>query len=889
MSESAAQTESTHEPHPVYLKDYQVPAYLIDEIDLHFDLNEDATLVTANLRVRHNRFSAGKIKDLVLNGDGLTLESIKINGNAVADNQFHVVDQLLTIHNVPDNFELEIKTKIYPQNNTALSGLYRSANTYCTQCEAEGFRRITYFLDRPDVLSRYTTTITADEKNYPVLLSNGNLIDSGKLPNGRHWVKWEDPFNKPSYLFALVAGDFDLLEDTFVTQSNREIMLRIYVEKGYGQQAHHAMYSLKEAMRWDEKAYGREYDLDIYMIVAIGDFNMGAMENKGLNIFNTKYVLAKPETATDQDYIHILSVIGHEYFHNWSGNRVTCRDWFQLSLKEGLTIFRDQTFSEDTLSRAVMRIQEVNGLREVQFTEDASPLAHPVRPDSYIEINNFYTATIYNKGAEVLRMLQTMLGKSMFRKGMDLYFARHDGQAVTIEDYIKAMEDVSGIDLRQFRSWYSQAGTPVVSVEDDYDAERGIYRLTIHQKTHPTPGQTHKKPLDIPIRMGLLDQKGNEIPLHIQNEPVENEKVLRLNRESQIFAFENVTSQPIPSLLRNFSAPVKLNYQYPDSALEFLFKHDKDPFNRWEAGQNYAIRLLLNMIKDQQHDKPLHLPREYIEMFDYVLRHDHDDNFLLAEMLTLPSEKYIGEQMEVVDVNAIHTAREFVIAEMAKALQSLLLETYHKNHDSSETYAFNIHDIGRRQLKNRCLLYLMLLPKYEEIGLNQFEASLKTNMTDLQPPLTGLANSESSHREKALEHFYTTWKHDALVVDKWLAIQAASKLPGTLQTVRKLMRHEAFDIKNPNKVYALIGTFGQRNPVNFHAEDGEGYAFLREVVHQLDKLNPQVAARMVKPLTTWGRYDKERQELMQEQLELLLQDKKLSRDLYEIVSKSLGV
>lgn len=887
MSESAVQTEPKNDPQPIYLKDYQVPAYLIDEIALHFDLNDDETMVTSHLRVRHNRFSTSKMKDLVLNGEGLTLESIKMNGKSIPDSQFQVSEQSLTIQNVPDNFDLEIKTKICPLLNTALSGLYRSANTYCTQCEAEGFRRITYFLDRPDVLSRYTTTITADESKFPVLLSNGNLIGSGKLQNGRHWVKWEDPFNKPCYLFALVAGDFDLIEDTFITQSNREIMLRIYVEKGYGHQAHHAMYSLKEAMRWDEKAYGREYDLDIYMIVAISDFNMGAMENKGLNIFNTKYVLAKPETATDQDYMHILSVIGHEYFHNWSGNRITCRDWFQLSLKEGLTIFRDQTFTEDSLSRAVMRIQEVNGLREVQFTEDASPLAHPVRPDSYIEINNFYTSTIYNKGAEVLRMLQTILGPSMFRKGMDLYFARHDGQAVTIEDYVKAMEDVSGMDLKKFRLWYSQAGTPVVSVEDDYDAENGIYRLTINQKTPPTPGQVYKKPLLIPIRMGLLDKKGNEIPLQIQNEPVENEKILHLTGESQIFKFENVASPPIPSLLRNFSAPVKLNYPYSDSTLEFLFKHDKDPFNRWEAGQKYAIHLLLNLIKDYQHDTPLRLPDEFPAMFEYILRHDHNDNFLLAEMLALPSENYIGEQMDIVDVDAIHAVREFVVAEIANKLQTLLLETYHKNHDASGVYKFTVEEIGKRQLKNRCLLYLMLLPKYQEIGMQQFEAALKINMTDLQPALTALSNIESPHREKALDHFYTTWKHDALVVNKWLAIQAGSKLPGTLQTVRKLMRHEAFDIKNPNKVYALIGTFGQRNPVNYHAEDGEGYAFLREVVHQLDRLNPQVAARMVKPLTTWRRYDKERQELMQEQLEWLLHDKKISRDLYELVSKSL--
>jgi aminopeptidase N len=902
MSESAIQAEFNHAPHTTYLKDYEVPAYLIDEIDLHIDLYDESTLVTSYLRIRRNRFSTSKSKDLILNGEELQLESVSLNGKMLAATQFQVSPGFLIIHNVGDNFELEIKTIIHPEKNTALSGLYRSANTYCTQCEAQGFRRITYFLDRPDVLSRYTTTITADKTKYPILLSNGNLIGFGNLEEGRHWVKWQDPFNKPCYLFALVAGNFDLLEDKFITQSNREIDLRIYVEKGYGEQAHHAMYSVKQAMRWDETAYGREYDLDIYMIVAIGDFNMGAMENKGLNIFNTKYILAKPETATDTDYIHILSVIGHEYFHNWSGNRVTCRDWFQLSLKEGFTIFRDQSFSEDMLSPAVMRIQEVNGLREMQFVEDAGPLAHPVRPDSYIEINNFYTSTIYNKGAEVLRMMQTILGKTMFRKGSDLYFARHDGQAVTIEDFVKAMEDVSGVDLRQFRAWYTQAGTPLVSVEDDYDAENQIYRLTISQSLAPTPGQANKKLLYIPIKMGLLDQKGNALALclkgekdqietdqtaTVETETAKTETVLVLTAASQSFTFENIPCKPIPSLLRNFSAPVKLHYAYSDADLRFLFKHDKDAFNRWEAGQQYAIKLLLNLVRDYQQDKALQLPKEFFEMFDYVLKHEQEDKFLLAELLTIPSEKYIGEQMEIIDVDAIHAAREFVITEMANQLQAILLETYRQNHDASGVYHFSAKDIGKRQLKNRCLLYLMLLPQYHELGLQQFQASLTSNMTDCQPALTALANTKSQ-AEQSLNRFYSVWKHDALVVDKWLAIQAACKLPDTLQNLKKLMRDSAFDIKNPNKVYALIGTFGQRNPVNFHAKSGEGYAFLREVVQQLDKLNPQVAARMVNPLTSWKRYDKERQELMQEQLELLLQDKKMSRDLYELVSKSLS-
>lgn len=885
MSEQAIETFTT-EPQATYLKDYQVPVFLIDEVELDFDLNDDHTIVKSAIRVRRNRLSANKQKTFILHGKELTLISVAVNGKQLTTDQYEVTKSSLLISDVPDNFTIEIVTKIYPQKNTTLSGLYRSGNTYCTQCEAEGFRRITYFLDQPDILSRYTTKISADAKQFPILLSNGNPISSGSLENGRHWVKWEDPFNKPSYLFALVAGDFDLLEDTFVTQSNRDIQLRIYVEKGYVDQTHHAMYSLKEAMRWDEKAYGREYDLDIYMIVAIGDFNAGAMENKGLNIFNTKYVLAKPETANDEDYMHILSVIGHEYFHNWSGNRVTCRDWFQLSLKEGLTIFRDQSFSEDMISPGVMRIREVNGLREVQFPEDAGPLSHPVRPDTYIEINNFYTSTIYNKGAEVLRMMQTILGKAMFRKGMDLYFTRHDGQAVTIEDFVRAMEDVSGVDLRHFRLWYSQAGTPVLTIEDDYDAQKKLYHLTMHQQTPKTPGSPHKKPLHIPVRMGLLDKDGNELPLQINDEPISKEKVLAFTTETQTFQFKNIDTLPVPSLLRNFSAPVKLNYACSDDQLRFLFKYDKDSFNRWEAGQKYIMRVLLNLIADYQQDKSFNLPSEVIEMYEYVLQHDHTDDFLLAEMIVVPSEKYIGEQMEIIDVDAIHAAREFLITEIARKLQKTFLNIYQNSTD--DNIAFNSASIGKHQLKNRCFLYLMLLPEYEKIGVDQFNASYKVRMADAQPALTGLSNLDTPARKKALEQFYIEWKHDALVIDKWLSIQAASKLPNTLQTVKHLMRHEAFDIKNPNKVYSLIGTFGQRNPSQFHVKTGEGYAFLSEVVRQLNQLNPQVAARMVNPLTAWRRYDNERQKLMRAQLELLLQDNQLSKDLYEIVSKSLG-
>lgn len=884
MSETSMAIASSA-PQAVYLKDYQIPNFLTDEVELHIDLKDDVTVVKSHMRIRHHRLANDQNRNLVLNGEELTLESIRLNGKQLAAGDYILTNKTLTIPNAPDDIDLEIVVKIYPQNNTALSGLYRSGQTYCTQCEAHGFRRITYFQDHPDILSRFITTIYADAKRFPILLSNGNLVDSGSLPHDRHWAKWSDPFKKPSYLFAMVAGDFDLLADKFTTVSGRDIDLKIYVEKGYVDQAKHAMYSLKEAMSWDEKTYGREYDLDIYMIVAIGDFNMGAMENKGLNIFNTACILAKPETATDSDFIHVLAVVGHEYFHNWSGNRVTCRDWFQLSLKEGLTIFREQSFTEDTLSEPVMRIQEVNYLRESQFPEDAGPLAHPVRPDSYIEINNFYTSTVYNKGSEVLRMLQTILGKGLFRKGMDLYFAKYDGQAVTIDDYVQTMEDVSGIDLTQFKRWYSQAGTPVVTATDHYDAAQKRYTLTFKQSCSATPGQPVKQPFYIPIKLGLLAADGSAIPLSLAENKLET--VLAFTEPEQTFVFKNIVSKPVPSLLRHFSAPVKLHYAYSDEDLYFLCLNDTDAFNSWEAAQKYALNVMLKLITDYQQRLSLTVPHELIEMYLQIIGRHSKDQFFTAELLTLPSEKYIGEQMSVVDVDAIHSVREFVLREIAAALHLKLAEVYRQCHDVSGFYEFDMHSIGKRQLKNRCLSYLMLLPQYHPIGIEQFTAALKVNMTDTQAALITLANSDSPSRQQALNQFYTTWQQDALVVDKWLAIQAAAKLPDTLQQVQQLTKHEAFDLKNPNKVYALIGSFG-RNAACFHASNGDGYVFLREVIQQLDKLNPQVAARMVKPLTSWRRYDKERQKLMCKQLELLLQDKSISSDLFELVSKSLA-
>jgi aminopeptidase N len=865
----------------IRLQDYVVPEFLIEKIDLEFDLQEEATTVVSQLQVIANPANKTKASELALLGESLELLSVVLDGVTLKENQYKVTDHTLTIPNVSAKFNLEITTKIKPQENTALTGLYKSSGNYCTQCEAQGFRRITYYLDRPDVMTKFSTKITAEQKRYPMLLSNGNLVEQGRLDNGRHWVRWEDPFKKPSYLFALVAGDLEFIEDFFTTMSGRKVTLRIYVEKGNSDQCQHAMLAVKKAMRWDEETYGREYDLDIYMIVAVSDFNMGAMENKGLNIFNTKYILAKPSTASDNDYINVESVIAHEYFHNWSGNRVTCRDWFQLSLKEGLTIFRDQSFTMDTTSHAVARIQDVNMLRIQQFPEDMGPLAHPVRPDSYIEINNFYTSTIYNKGAEVIRMMRTMLGEKTFRKAMDLYFSRHDGQAVTIEDFAKAMEDASGMDLQQFRLWYSQAGTPVLDVIDQYDAEKKKYTLIIKQSCPPTPGQPTKLPFHIPVKIGLLDASGKE--LKIEN------SLLHLKSGSEVFEFENIHSKPIPSLLRDFSAPVKINYEYSDEALQVLFKHDADDFNRWEAGQKYGINTLLSLVRDHQSGKRFILPQDFIASFRHILSTQQDDKMLLVEMLMLPSEKYLAEQMQVIDPEAIHEAREFLNLEIAKANKDLFLKLYQQNHEAGKPYEFNMEEAGKRQLKNVCLYYLMRLPEtdYQQLAMDQFQQALNDNMTDTMGGLNALCQVAGKFREKALANFYQTWQANALVVDKWFSLQAMAKLPDTLAQVRKLMQHPAFDIKNPNKVYALIGAFSHGNLNQFHVASGAGYEFLAEIVLELDSLNPQIAARMVSPLINWKRYDTKRQKLMRQQLEVIAANKKLSKDVYELVSKSL--
>jgi aminopeptidase N len=864
---------------PIYLRDYRVPDYLIETVDLLFEIGEEVTWVKSRLHIIANPASSLPNKNCVLHGEALDLISVALNDQLLSKEQYELKENTLVIFAVPNEFYLDIHTQIKPQENTALSGLYQSCGNVCTQCEAHGFRRITYFLDRPDVMSRFTTTIIADEKKYPVLLSNGNLVYSKKCAEGKHTVKWEDPFKKPCYLFALVGGDFEWIEDYFVTRSGRHVLLRIYVEKGNRDQSFYAMEALKKAMRWDEETFGREYDLDIYMIVAVSDFNMGAMENKGLNIFNTQYILARPETATDLDFIHVESVIAHEYFHNWTGNRITCRDWFQLSLKEGLTIFRDQSFTADTTSKTVARIHDVKDLRSSQFPEDASPLAHPVRPESVIEINNFYTATVYNKGAEVIRMQQTILGPDLFRKGMDLYFTRHDGQAVTIEDFVSAMEDASGIDLKQFRLWYAQAGTPVLHIKDAYDANTQTYTLDIQQALPKTPGQAHKKPMHIPVKIGLLSQDGKEI-MH---------DLLQIKNVSNVFHFKNIPSRPVPSLLRNFSAPVKVEYDYSDAQLQLLMQHDTDLFNRWEAGWQYAARLILKMIKDYRADKPLLVPQHYIAVLQHLLLTMQHDKWLLAEMLTLPTEQYIAEQMNVIDIDAIHAVREYFLREMGKQLKNDFLRVYEKNHGPARPYEFNMEEVGKRQLKNTCLSYLMTLGDTtinENIGLQQFKQALNDNMTDTMAALACLSHVEGALHDRAFNEFYTKWQHHPLVVDKWFALQASSKRHDTVSIVKQLLHHPAFDIKNPNKVYALIGSF-TRNLHCFHSADCEGYELLTNIVLQLDPINPQIAARMAKPLSEWRRYDSGRQHGMQKELERILKTKALSKNVFEIVTKSL--
>ncbi len=875
-------------PKTIHLQDYRPPAFLIDRTELNFDLRERDSRVGARLHLRRNPAHPDPRAALRLDGEALRLLRIAIDDRALDDDEYRLDAESLTLPNPPDHFVLETEVEIQPQLNTALEGLYRSGGKFCTQCEAQGFRRITYYLDRPDVMAPFRVTLRADAKRYPVLLSNGNPVANESLADGRHLAIWEDPFPKPAYLFALVAGDLAMIEDHFVTRSGRDVTLRIFVEPENLDRCDHAMRSLKKAMRWDEEHYGREYDLDIFMIVAVGDFNMGAMENKGLNLFNAKFVLARPDTATDRDFQGIEGVIAHEYFHNWTGNRITCRDWFQLSLKEGLTVFRDQEFSADMGSRGVKRIEDVRLLRAHQFAEDASPMAHPVRPESYIEINNFYTVTVYEKGAEVVRMQARLLGPETFRKATDLYFERFDGRAVTTDDFVQCMADASGRDLTQFKRWYSQAGTPELSARGEYDTATLSYRLTLSQHCPPTPGQPDKQPFHIPVAVGLIDAHGQEMPLRLAgSDQIQTTALLELTEAEQTFVFEGIDEHPIPSLLRGFSAPVKLDYPYEDRELMFLMAHDNDDFCRWDAAQTLARKLLLARVDALSRGEDQPVDGGFVEAFRRALRDRDADRALLAEVLTLPSESLLGEYRQPIDVDTIHAAREATRRELAEHLREDLIAVYHA---CAETGAYDLEpaSIARRALKNLCLDYLATLNDSEANALLLAQYHADHNMTDVMAALHRIADGALPEREQILDDFRRRWSDDPLVLDKWFTVQALSHRVDTLARVEALMEDPAFSIENPNKVRALIGAFASGNPVRFHAADGEGYRFLVDRVLELDGINPQVAARQIRVLSRWRHYDDHRQALIRAQLERLVEQPSISRDVYEIVSKSLG-
>jgi aminopeptidase N len=885
----------TEAPVTIFLKDYTAPAWWIDQVALHIAIHGHDTEVRARLQCRRN--PERPRGPLVLDGEALSLRSIGLNGSALAPSRYELADESLTLlnspeHPLPEQFTLDTVVRIDPDHNTQLSGLYRSKDGYFTQCEAQGFRRITFYPDRPDVMAKFSCTVEADAERFPQLLSNGNLVDAGECGGtpGRHWARWEDPFAKPAYLFALVAARLDVLADAHTTPSGRIVKLSVFVEPGKRDEAAHCLAALKTSMRWDEQRFGLEMDLDQYMIVAVGDFNMGAMENKGLNIFNSKYVLARPDTATDTDYQNIDRIVAHEYFHNWTGNRVTCRDWFQLSLKEGLTVFRDQEFGMDVHSRAVTRIQEVRTLRVAQFPEDAGPMAHPIRPASYAEINNFYTATVYEKGAEVVRMIHTLLGEANFRKGMDLYFQRHDGQAVTCDDFVAAMQDASGVDLGQFRRWYSRAGTPRLVAHGSYDAATKRYTLSLRQSLTPTAYEHRLQeagitidegPLHIPVAVGLVLPDGRDaLP--------EGTRVLSLTQAEQQFVFEHIEAPPVPSLLRFFSAPVALDFTQSATDLAHLMAHDSDPVNRWEAGQRLATQVLLDGLD----------AAPYIEAVRKLLNNPQvgagDTAALIAETLVLPAEQELAEAFaargETIDPERIHTARVALRQRLAHELRADFERVWAALAPTTP-YAPDGEQVGRRALRNQCLGYLAesdaeylrsgVLPRL----LTQFRSA--NNMTDVMAALAALANCAVPERDLALAEFYSKWQHETLVVDKWLQVQATSRLPDTPARVRALLDHPGFDIQVPNKVYALVRAFCGANPRYFHAADGSGYRLAAEVITRLQQTNPQVAARIARSFDRWRQFDAGRQAHAKAALQQLRAIDDLASDVGEVVARAL--
>jgi len=875
-------------PLPIFRKDYRPPEYWIDTAHLRVELEEAQCRVTATLQLRRNPES--EAGPLVLHGERLALEAIAVDGVDLAPDAYTTDERSLRIDAVPETFTLRTTVSLRPQENTELSGLFQTGTVLCTQCEAEGFRRITYFLDRPDVMTCFSTEIVADAARYPVLLSNGNRVAAGPVDATRHFVRWEDPFPKPSYLFALVAGDLACHAGAFTTKSGRHVRLEFWVEPRNVDACAHALRSLQKAMEWDEAVYGLEYDLDVYMVVAVSDFNMAAMENKGLNIFNSKYVLAQPETATDDDYEDIEGVIAHEYFHNWTGNRVTCRDWFQLTLKEGLTVFRDECFSADMGSAPVKRIQDVQILRTAQFAEDQSPTAHPIRPDSYIEMNNFYTVTVYNKGAEVVRMFQTLLGKGGFRRGMDLYFARHDGHAVTCEDFRTAMADANGVDLEQFALWYSQIGTPIVEAEGRYDAVQNEYTLTLRQLAPAGQNPKTHRLMHIPVAVGLVGPGGGDLPVMPADPQVRVEgttAVLELREAEHVYRFAGVEHAPIPSLLRGFSAPVKLRVQRTIDELSFLMQHDADPFCRWDAGQSLAQALLLDLARAASEGVAFELEPRYIAAFGAVLTDPTLDGSFKALMLRMPDERLLGQQQRTVDVDGIATALAFASRTLAHAHATALKERYDfLGH--GRPYTLDRPGIDARRLRNLCLAYLVLGGSEPAIAAALDQVRTADNMTDAQAALGALCDTEHPARDEGLELFYARWRHEPLVLDKWFSAQAKSTHPGTFDRVEALTRHPDFNLKNPNRVRALLGTFGLRNQARFHGADGRGYALLATKILELDRTNPQVAARLVGAFASWERFDAGRRALMRRELRRIVEQPQLSPDVYELASKSLG-
>ena len=871
-------------PQTIYLKDYKVSPFLIETTDLVFDLGDQQTCVTTRLAVRRNPASKEQSNSLELNSKGdVQLQWIEIDGQRLNDSDYTLSDNMLILRNLPASCVITTEVLIQPQLNTSMMGLYRSRTMFCTQCEAEGFRRITYFPDRPDIMSIFTVKIVADKTNYPILLSNGNAIERADLEGGRHSITWHDPFKKPSHLFALVAGTLSVVEDSFTTVSGRKIPLQIFVEEKDLDKCAHAMLSLKKSMRWDEDVYGREYDLDIFMIVAVDDFNMGAMENKGLNIFNTSAVLANPKTTTDASFLRVEGVVAHEYFHNWSGNRVNVRDWFQLSLKEGFTVFRDSQFSSDMNSPTVKRIEDVSFLRTHQFAEDGGPMSHQVQPDAYMEINNFYTLTVYEKGSEIVRMYHTLLGAKTFRKGSDLYFDRHDGEAVTIEEFVAAMEDASGRDLTQFRRWYKQSGTPVLKVRSEYDATAKTYKLNFDQSCPPTPGQSEKLPFVIPLKLGLVSDDGVDIQL---NRAGETEIIIEITEPHHHLVFENIDAEPVPSLLRGLSAPVKLDYPYSTEQLAHLMANDSDGFNRWDASQTLSLTVLNQLMHDSLHDRPMVLDGELVEAYKALLSDESLDSAMVALMLQLPTEALLHEEADTIHIAAIHDARSFLRTALAGCL-AVELETIYERHNTQQAYAPNVEQMGNRSLKNAALGYLMLVDSGVELAWAQFQNA--DNMTDQSAALSALVNcpAAADYAAKALVMFLEEFKDEALAMNVWLQIQAANSQPNALDRVKALLEHSAFSTTNPNKIRSLIGGFANANHVNFHASDGSGYVFLTEQILALNTVNPQIAARLVTPLTRWKKFSEPNRKLMRDALQNIANEPNLVKDVYEIATKSL--